>query len=94
MSLHCVIVGGYHIRLSLVLEHVVSCPQRRQVDLRWVSHVVVRIPPLDLVKDREGLLKLVFHQLMLHLQCIVQLNLWICLLNPLDLIHRQRRSVV
>ena len=94
MLLHSVIVCSYYICLSLVLEDVVACAQCRQVDFSGVSHVVVRISSLDLVEDGERLLELVFNELMLHLQCIVQLNLWVSLFDTLNLIHRQRRCII
>ena len=50
---------SYQIKFRLVLEDVIARPQRRQVHLGWVSHVVVRIPALDFIEDLESLLELV-----------------------------------
>ena len=87
--LHCVIMCSYHICFGLVLEDVVACAECRQVDFSGVPHVVVGVSSLDLVEDGESLLELVFNELMLHLQCVVQLNLWISLFDTLYLINRQ-----
>ena len=58
---------SYDFLLGPVLKDIIARTQRRQVHLGRITHIVVRIPPLDLVEDGEGLLELVFYEAMLHL---------------------------